>query len=33
MAAGKLGKIDAEIGIHLCEVYLDKVIGRLSEKY
>lgn len=26
-------KIDAEIGIHLCEVYLDKVIGRLSEKY
>ncbi len=23
-------KIDAEIGIHLCEVYLDKVIGKLS---
>lgn len=23
-------KIDAEIGIHLCEVYLDKVIGRLN---
>lgn len=23
-------KIDAEIGIHLCEVYLDKVIGKLN---
>lgn len=23
-------KIDAEIGIHLCEVYLDKVIGKLD---
>lgn len=23
-------KIDAEIGIHLCEVYLDKVIGKLK---
>ena len=23
-------KIDAEIGIHLCEVYLSKVLGNLA---